>query len=190
MSDDRTRGDSKIIIIILLASFMILSIYVSGLPTRIDRGLQIRSASMKIEETLNEMTRIAYAVLAYHSDHGAYPMSMDGVGRTIDLNRLTSPVSYIDSIPDDPFGNPFQYIAFKYPTQMFQDLYGDYVIYSYGFDGKRDTYLNTYLKCAIRNVPGVIPGDIVLEQVGRKTKPVGLLPTPDVYEVEPEPASH
>ncbi len=67
-------------------------------------NLQQAHVRSKVTRTLNDMRTIAVAVESYRVDERAYPPA--AVGHQVlarPLNRLTSPVAYLTSIPQDLF---------------------------------------------------------------------------------------
>jgi len=102
------------------------------------------------EQALEDLVLLQGALRSYQTDYGEYPLSADGIGRTSDLSKLTTPVQYINMIKIDPFGNPYQYMSYPKSSTRFHQLYGDYVLFSYGFDGAQDTYPNRYREYYVR----------------------------------------
>lgn len=102
------------------------------------------------EQALEDLTLLEEALRNYQSDFGEYPLSADGIGRTNDLSKLTTPRQYISMIGTDPFGNPYQYMSYPKSSTRFHELYGDYILFSYGFDGQRDTYPDWYKEYYVR----------------------------------------
>jgi type II secretion system protein G len=84
----------------------------------------------KIAKSEAEMQTIATALESYHIDRGKYPPFIDTNGVNINpVNRrlipLTTPVSYIAAVPQDPF------LEKMYGEQFFKDNDPAYVTYDY-----------------------------------------------------------
>jgi hypothetical protein len=83
-------------------------------------ALNDERAGMKIDGTLcqNRLLMLSFALRAYHAEHAVYPEN---------LGKLVP--TYLDSIPDDPFGTgPMRY----------QRIGKNYNLYSVGFNGVDD----------------------------------------------------
>jgi hypothetical protein len=125
-------------------------------------AIEFRAWDHAREAAYSDMSHIADAIIKYKNDnYGIPPCGEQGIGKTKDLNRLTAPNNYIKSLPIDPWGNPYQYMAFKNPSKTFRALYGYYVIFSMGPDGQIDTFPDYYLGHSFRDKVG----DIQLEDV-------------------------
>lgn len=88
---------------------------------------QIRA---KIAKSQAEMQTIATALESYHIDHGKYPPFINSSGQNINpvsrrLYPLTTPVSYISAVPQDPF------LVKIYGEQFFKGNDPAYVTYDY-----------------------------------------------------------
>ena len=99
----------------------------------------------KAAKAISDMKALGSALEMYHSDQGAYPPDSalpgiaianypwqseykNGISGRIELMCLTSPISYIASLPSDPFHSQYQYgagHAEMYPYSADMGLWGE-----------------------------------------------------------------
>lgn len=117
-----------LLVMVILVSLATLSI---GVYSRVQKSQQIKVATAAI----NNLKSFLYA---YYSDTNGYPTTSQGLNALLqppgDLKnpqRWSGP--YVEKVPDDPWGNPFQYAS---PGTHKQD---EYDLWSLGPDGQSGT---------------------------------------------------
>ena len=103
---ERPRGFTLIELLIVVAIIAILAAI--AVPNLMEA--QVRG---KVARVKNDLRALATAMEAYRTDHNTYAYGFDlhppGGGVSLPTGQdLTSPVSYISSIPMDPFGSSWQ----------------------------------------------------------------------------------
>ncbi|MDJ0820535.1 MAG: type II secretion system major pseudopilin GspG [Paracoccaceae bacterium] len=125
---DRSPRDAGFSLLELMVVVVILSILaLTIVPRVIDRPDQARAARAQ-----SDIAAISSAISLYRLDNFRYPTTEQG------LAALVSPPSsppeaqnwaqggYIDRLPQDPWGQPYQYLS--------PGVHGDFDIFSYGAD--------------------------------------------------------
>lgn len=123
-----SKGFSLIeILVVLVIMGLLVSIIAPNVLGRADEA--------RVQKVFADFSAIETALRLYRLDNYAYPSSEQGLGALIDRPTL-APVAanwraggYLESLPIDPWGNPYLYLS---PGQQ-----GDYDIFSYGADGVR-----------------------------------------------------
>jgi type II secretion system protein G len=95
----RSAGFTLIELLIVVAVIAILAAI--AVPNFLEA--QTRSRVARVD---NDLRTIALAMEAYYVDNGGYPAAelfFGGTAVTSDRRLLTSPISYLDSVPDDVF---------------------------------------------------------------------------------------
>lgn len=124
-----TRRDSGFSLLELMVVVVILSVLALVIvPRVIDRPDQARVARAQ-----SDIAAISSAVNLYRLDNFRYPTTEQGLAALV--NRPSSdPVppnwaenGYMDRMPVDPWGNPYQYLE--------PGVHGDFDVFSYGADG-------------------------------------------------------
>ena len=122
------KGFSLIeILVVLVIMVLLVSIIAPNVLGRADEA--------RVQKVFADFSAIETALRLYRLDNYAFPSSEQGLGALIDRPTL-APVpanwrsgGYLESLPIDPWGNPYLYLS---PGQQ-----GDYDIFSYGADGVR-----------------------------------------------------
>lgn len=122
------KGFSLIeILVVLVIMGLLVSIIAPNVLGRADEA--------RVQKVFADFSAIETALRLYRLDNYAFPSSEQGLGALIDRPTL-APVpanwrsgGYLESLPIDPWGNPYLYLS---PGQQ-----GDYDIFSYGADGVR-----------------------------------------------------
>ena len=88
----------------------------------------------RVQTARVQMDRIATALDQYRLDNQSYPEQSQGLAALVEMPRglrrpeRYQPGGYVQSLPEDPWGNPYIYV---FPGQ-----FGEYDILSYGADGR------------------------------------------------------
>jgi type II secretion system protein G len=97
----KTRGFTLIELLIVIAIILIL--IAIALPNFLEAQLRARVTKAKAE-----LRSLNTALQSYYLDWDVYPDESEGAvttsGEGLGLFKLTSPIKYITSIPEDPFG--------------------------------------------------------------------------------------
>ncbi|MCC5986834.1 MAG: type II secretion system major pseudopilin GspG [Pararhodobacter sp.] len=124
------KADTGLTLIELMVVVVILSILaVVIVPRVIDRPDQARVARAQAD-----IAALAAALDLYRLDNHAYPSTEQGLQALV--RRPTAPPvppnwadgGYLDRLPDDPWGRPYQYLA--------PGVHGAFDIFSLGADGR------------------------------------------------------
>ncbi len=118
-------GFSLIEIMVVMIIIGILAALI--IPRVMDRPDQARQIAAK-----QDIATVVQALKLYRLDNGRYPTTEQGLIALVKLPSL-EPVpnnwkSYLDTMPKDPWGNPYQYLN---PGQ-----HGEIDVWSFGADGK------------------------------------------------------
>lgn len=124
----KNRGFSLIeILVVLVIMGLLVSIIAPNVLGRADEA--------RVQKVFADFSAIETALRLYRLDNYAYPSSEQGL-RALQERPTLAPVpanwrqgGYLESLPIDPWGNPYLYLS---PGQQ-----GDYDIFSYGADGVR-----------------------------------------------------
>lgn len=131
MKQDRFIRRSGFTLIELLLVLVILAVLAAlVVPKFTNRSQQARETAAK-----SDISTISTQINAFEIDTGRYPTSDEG------LNALLQPADnpkgshgpYLQSLPKDPWGNPYQY---KQPGQHNTNGFD---LYSWGPDGREGT---------------------------------------------------
>ena len=128
-SGPRTPRDAGFSLLELMVVVVILSILALVIvPRVIDRPDQARAARAQ-----SDIAAIASAVNLYRLDNFRYPTTEQGL-QALMTAPTTDPVpenwasaGYIDRLPVDPWGQPYQYLS--------PGVHGDFDIFTFGADG-------------------------------------------------------
>ncbi|MDU8925811.1 type II secretion system major pseudopilin GspG [Alisedimentitalea sp. MJ-SS2] len=125
----RTTGKSddgfsllELMVVVVILSILALVI----VPRVIDRPDQARAARAQ-----SDIAAIVSAVKLYRLDNFRYPSTEQGLAALVS-KPVTSPVpenwsKYMDRLPVDPWGKPYQYLA--------PGVHGEFDVFTYGADG-------------------------------------------------------
>lgn len=125
---DRHARDAGFSLLELMVVVVILSVLALVIvPRVIDRPDQARAARARAD-----VAAIAGAVNLYRLDNFRYPTTEQGLAALVS-RPTTDPVpdnwaanGYLDRLPVDPWGNPYQYLA--------PGVHGDFDVFTYGAD--------------------------------------------------------
>jgi len=122
------RGFSLIEILdVLVIMGLLISIIAPNVLGRADEA--------RVQKVFADFSAIETALRMYRLDNYAYPSSEQGLNALVERPTLAPmPANwksdgYLESLPVDPWGNPYLYLS---PGQN-----GDYDIFTYGADGTR-----------------------------------------------------
>ena len=122
------RGFSLIeILVVLVIMGLLISIIAPNVLGRADEA--------RVQKVFADFSAIETALRMYRLDNYAYPSSEQGLNALVERPTLAPmPANwksdgYLESLPVDPWGNPYLYLS---PGQN-----GDYDIFTYGADGTR-----------------------------------------------------
>lgn len=122
----RDAGFSLLELMVVVVILSILALVV--VPRVIDRPDQARAA-----RALTDIAAISSAIKLYRLDNFRYPTTEQGLQALV-TRPSTDPVpanwaenGYIDRLPNDPWGRPYQYLE--------PGVRGEFDIFSYGADG-------------------------------------------------------
>ena len=120
---DREAGFSLLELMVVVVILSILALVI--VPRVIDRPDQARAARAQ-----SDIAAIASAVNLYRLDNFRYPTTEQGLAALVNA-PVTPPVAsnwsgYMDRLPQDPWGEPYQYLS--------PGVHGDFDIFTYGAD--------------------------------------------------------
>lgn len=126
----RRKSDRGLTLIELMVVVVILSLLaVVIVPRVIDRPDQARVARAQ-----SDIAALSAALNLYRLDNGAYPTTEQGLQALVQ-RPTTPPVpsnwaegGYIDRVPNDPWGRPYQFLS--------PGVRGAFDLMSYGADGR------------------------------------------------------
>ena len=129
MAAKREDGEAGFSLLELMVVVVILSILALVIvPRIIDRPDQARVARVQ-----SDLAVLAQAVNLYRLDNFRYPTTEQGLAALVSAPS-SAPVppnyassGYIDRLPQDPWGAPYQYLS--------PGVYGDFDIFTFGADG-------------------------------------------------------
>lgn len=121
----RQGGFSLIEIMVVVVIMGVLAALV--VPNLLDRPDQARAVAAR-----QDIGAIMQALKLYRLDNGRYPTNEQGIGALVQ-KPAASPVpanwrAYLDRLPVDPWGNPYQYLN--------PGANGEIDVFSFGADGQ------------------------------------------------------
>ncbi len=127
--DEDDRADAGFSLLELMVVVVILSILALVIvPRVIDRPDQARAARAQ-----SDIAAISSAINLYRLDNFRYPTTEQGLA-ALTTRPTLQPVpanwasnGYMDRLPQDPWGQPYQYLA--------PGVHGDFDVFTYGADG-------------------------------------------------------
>ncbi|WP_299628603.1 type II secretion system major pseudopilin GspG [uncultured Tateyamaria sp.] len=126
MRDRRDAGFSLLELMVVVVILSILALVI--VPRVIDRPDQARAARAQ-----SDVAAISSAVQLYRLDNFRYPTTEQGLAALV-TRPTTDPVpanwatsGYMDRVPVDPWGAPYQYLE--------PGVHGEFDVFSYGADG-------------------------------------------------------
>ena len=124
--DPRDAGFSLLELMVVVVILSILALVI--VPRVIDRPDQARMARAQ-----SDIAAISSAVNLYRLDNFRYPTTEQGLEALV-TQPVSDPVpanwasgGYMDRVPLDPWGQPYQYLS--------PGVHGDFDVFSYGADG-------------------------------------------------------
>lgn len=120
---DRDAGFSLLELMVVVVILSVLALVI--VPRVIDRPDQARVARAQ-----SDLAAIASAVQLYRLDNFRYPTTEQGLAALVSKPSLDPAPSnwtqYMDRLPVDPWGQPYQYLV--------PGVHGDFDIFTYGAD--------------------------------------------------------
>ncbi|MEH6499577.1 MAG: type II secretion system major pseudopilin GspG [Pseudoalteromonas distincta] len=121
----RQRGFTLIEIMVVLVIMGIMAALV--VPNLMDRPDQARATAAS-----NDVGAIMQALKLYRLDNGSYPTAQQSLQALVEKPTVGKEPSnwrnYLEKLPNDPWGNPYQYLN--------PGTYGEVDVFSLGADGE------------------------------------------------------
>lgn len=117
-----------------LIEIMVVMVILGLLVAVVAPNIMGRSDQAKVTVAETQLTNITKALDLYRLDNSHYPSTQQGLEALVSRPSGTpeprnwNPDGYMKSIPEDPWGNDFQYVS--------PGIEGPYDLYSYGSDGQ------------------------------------------------------
>nr|WP_146591392.1 type II secretion system major pseudopilin GspG [Puniceibacterium confluentis] len=122
-TDPRDAGFSLLELMVVVVILSILALVI--VPRVIDRPDQARAARAQ-----SDIAAISSAVNLYRLDNFRYPTTEQGLAALVSAPASPPEAAnwsgYMDRLPQDPWGQPYQYLA--------PGVHGDFDIFTYGAD--------------------------------------------------------
>lgn len=121
----RSAGFTLVEIMVVVVIIGILAVLI--VPRVLGRSDEARAAAAK-----HDIAAIVQSLKLYRLDNGRYPTSEQGLQALV-ARPQSAPVpnnwrQYIDSLPKDPWGHPYQYLN--------PGVHGEIDVFSFGADGQ------------------------------------------------------
>ncbi|AWB35804.1 type II secretion system major pseudopilin GspG [Orrella marina] len=113
------RGFSLIEIMVVVVIMSVLAALI--VPNVMNRPDQARMVAAR-----QDIATMMQALKLYRLDHGQYPVAQQGLSALTDQAQGRG--VYLDRLPNDPWGNPYQYLN--------PGVHGEVDVFSYGADGR------------------------------------------------------
>lgn len=124
--EDKDSGFSLLELMVVVVILSILALVI--VPRVIDRPDQARAARAR-----SDIAAVSSAVALYRLDNFRYPTTAQGLQALV-TRPTNDPVpsnwssgGYMDRLPVDPWGQPYQYLS--------PGVHGDFDVFTYGADG-------------------------------------------------------
>jgi len=117
----RQLGFSLIEVMVVVVIVGILAALI--VPNLMDRPDQARAVAAR-----QDIGTLMQALKLYRLDNGRYPSAEQGLPALIGSSQAGSGRSYLDHLPNDPWGAPYQYLN--------PGVHGEIDIFSFGADGR------------------------------------------------------
>ncbi|OEY67545.1 type II secretion system major pseudopilin GspG [Marinobacter sp. X15-166B] len=117
-----------------LIEIMVVMVILGLLVAIVAPNIMGRSDQAKVTVSKTQMRNIANALDLYRLDNSHYPSTQQGLEALVRRPsgnpepKNWNPDGYLKSVPEDAWGNPYQYIS--------PGVEGPYDLYSYGSDGR------------------------------------------------------
>lgn len=117
-----------------LIEIMVVMVILGLLVAVVAPNIMGRSDQAKVTVAETQLTNITKALDLYRLDNSHYPSTQQGLEALVSRPSGTpepknwNPDGYMKNIPEDPWGNEFQYVS--------PGMEGPYDLYSYGSDGQ------------------------------------------------------
>ncbi|MFE8071728.1 type II secretion system major pseudopilin GspG [Marinobacteraceae bacterium S3BR75-40.1] len=117
-----------------LIEIMVVMVILGLLVAIVAPNIMGRSDEARVTTAKTQLANIENALKLYKLDNGQYPSTEQGLKALVEKpSGYPEPKNwneggYLDQVPQDPWGNQFQYIS--------PGLQGPYDLYSYGADGR------------------------------------------------------
>lgn len=121
------RGFTLIEVLVVIAILGILAALI--VPRIMDRPDQAKRVA-----ATQDIATIMQALKLYHLDNGRYPTQEQGLRALVEKPSAEpvppnwKPGGYLERLPNDPWGNPYQYLN--------PGVHGEIDVFSFGADGK------------------------------------------------------
>jgi general secretion pathway protein G len=117
-----------------LIEIMVVMVILGLLVAIVGPNIMGRSDQARVTAAETQLKTLSQALDMYRLDNSHYPSTQQGLEALVNRPSGTpepnnwGPESYMNSIPEDPWGNEYQYIS--------PGTEGPYDLYSYGADGQ------------------------------------------------------
>ncbi|TBW56012.1 type II secretion system protein GspG [Marinobacter halodurans] len=117
-----------------LIEIMVVMVILGLLVAIVAPNILGRSDQARVTVAQTQMSNIANALDLYRLDNGSYPSTQQGLQALVTKPsgspepKNWNPDGYLKSVPEDPWGNEYQYIS--------PGVNGPYDLFSYGSDGR------------------------------------------------------
>lgn len=105
-----------------LMEIMVVVAIIAILAALIVPQVMGRPDEARIVAARHDVAAIMQALKLYRLDRKRYPTAQEGLGAL-----ATKPATYLERLPVDPWGNPYQYLI--------PGVHGEVDVFSYGADG-------------------------------------------------------
>ncbi len=117
-----------------LIEIMVVMVILGLLVAIVAPNIMGRSDEAKVTIARTQLKNVQSALDLYRLDNSQYPSTQQGLEALVSKPsgspepKNWNPDGYLKSVPEDPWGNPFQYVS--------PGTEGPYDLYSYGSDGQ------------------------------------------------------
>ncbi|HUQ77149.1 MAG TPA: type II secretion system major pseudopilin GspG [Burkholderiales bacterium] len=124
----KVRGSAGFTLVEIMVVVVILGILaVLIVPRVVGRSEEARAAAAK-----HDISAVMQSLKLYRLDNGRYPSNEQGLQALVTKPQATPVPSnwrpYLDKLPRDPWGNPYQYLN--------PGVHGEIDVFSFGADGQ------------------------------------------------------
>ncbi|MDX1801290.1 MAG: type II secretion system major pseudopilin GspG [Marinobacter sp.] len=118
-----------------LIEIMVVMVILGLLVAIVAPNIMGRSDQAKVTVAKTQMSNIANALDLYRLDNSHYPSTQQGLKALVSKPSGSpepqnyNPDGYLKSVPEDPWGKPYEYIS--------PGTEGPYDLFSYGSDGRQ-----------------------------------------------------